>query len=113
MEQQTTPIAELVRWLRHFGARPGCYIQPVDVRNARSFLGGVSFGVQVLTGPFTREELDAVVVSRGWRPADGASPRREGVEAEMRERGMNDREIIAELAEIEAVTLERRAAGAA
>lgn len=108
MYQQSTLVAELICLLRHFGARPALYIQPVDVQNARSFLGGVGFCVQVVTRPFTRDEMDAVVVSRGWRVGSGSRP--EALESQMRERGMADAEIIAELAEIEAVTLERRLA---
>jgi hypothetical protein len=111
MQQQPSSISELIRLLRHFGARPALYIQPVDVQNAQSFLGGVSFCVQVLTGPRTYEEMDAVVTSRGWRVSPG--PRGEPLEPQMRERGMTDAQIIAELAEIEAVTLERRSEAAA
>ena len=40
MQQQPSSISELIRLLRHFGARPALYIQPVDVQNAQSFLGG-------------------------------------------------------------------------
>jgi len=114
MQQQTPPIPELIRWLRHFGNRPALYIRPVDVATAQSFLEGVNFCVQVLTGPFSRGELDAVVVSRGWRvSASPLPPPEESLERQMRQRGMRDAEIIAELAEIEAVTLERRAGTAA
>jgi hypothetical protein len=81
------------------------------VQNAQSFLGGVNFCVQVLTGPFTHEEMDDVVASRGWRVSRG--PRGEPLEPQMRERGMTDAQIIAELAEIEAIMLERRSEPAA
>ena len=111
MQQQPRSISELIRLLRHFGARPALYIQPVDVKNAQSFLGGVNFCIQVLTQPFTREELDSIVASRGWRVSSG--PQGEPLEPQMRERGMTDAQIIAELAEIEAVTMERRSEAAA
>jgi len=63
---------------------------------------------------FVDRELDAVVVSRGWRvSASPLPPPEESLEHQMRQRGMRDAEIIAELAEIEAVTLERRAGTAA
>ena len=61
-----------------------------------------------MTRPITCDEVDAVVVSRGWRV--GSGPRPQALEPQMRERGMTDAEVIAELAEIEAVTLERRSA---
>ena len=111
MQQRMTSIGELIRLLRHFGARPALYIQPVDVQNAQSFLGGVNFCVQVLRGPLTYEEMDAVVASRGWRVSPG--PRGEALAPQMRERGMTDAQIIAGLAEIEAITLERRSEAAA
>ena len=112
--QQATSIAELIRLLRHLGARPGLYICPVDVQNAQSFLGGVSFCVQVLTGPFSPEELGAAVVSRGWRVSSRpVAPPEQWLESQMRQRGMSDAEIIAELAEIDAITLQRRAGPAA
>ena len=114
MQHQTTSIDELIRLLRHFAARPGLYIQPVDVPNAQSFIGGVNFCVQVLTGPFNGEELDSAVVSRGWRVSARSIPLpEEGFEYQMRQRGMGDAEIIAELAEIEALALQRRAGPAA
>ena len=111
MQQQTTPLDELIRLVRQFGARPAMVIEPVDVQNARSFLAGVSCCAQVLTGPRSYEEIVAVITSRGWRVSPG--PRPEPIELQMRERGMTDAQIIAELAEIEAVTLERRSGAAA
>ena len=114
MQQQTTPLDELIRLVRQFGARPGTCLAPVDVQSAEHFLCGVLVCVQVFTGPFTQDELDAVIVSRGWRVSDRPlPPPEESLEHQMRQRGMSDREIIAELAEIQALTLERRLTSAA
>jgi hypothetical protein len=110
MQQPATSIEKLIRLVRQFGARPGmCLGNAVDVQNAESFLGGIIVCVQVFTGPFSIEELNAVIASRGWRVSDRPlPPPEESLEHQMRQRGMSDRQIIAELAEIQALTLERR-----
>ena len=114
-QQQSTAILELIRCLRHFGGRPGMCIRPVDVQNAQSFLGGVTIAAQVLAGvPYRMEDLKAVVAARGWRLSDRPiPPPEEELPHQMRQRGMSDAQIIAELAEIEAVMLERQLAASA
>jgi hypothetical protein len=107
MDPDKLPIDELIRWVRHFGVRPSLYIQPADVPNASNFLGGVRLAATALVGPLDREELDAIVTARGWHVAREGRP--VPIEQQMQEIGMTDREIIAELAELEAIILERQA----
>jgi hypothetical protein len=112
MQQLATSIEELIRMVRQFGARPKMFLGPlVDVQSGESFLGGVIVCFQVFAGPFSQDELHAVIVSRGWHVSDRPlSPPEESIEHQMRQRGMSDAQIIAELAEIQALTLERRLA---
>src|SRR4051812_34571960 len=100
MQQRATSIEELIRMVRQFGARPGMCLGLVDVHSAEAFLGGVIVCAQVFIGPFTQDEVHAVIASRGWRVSDHPlPPPEESLEHQMRQRGMSDRQIIAELAE--------------
>jgi hypothetical protein len=94
MQDQPANIVELVRVLRHFGARPALYIKPVNVQNAQSHLNGVDLCLQILVRPLRREDFDGAYADRGWE-------RGKDVEQQMRQRGMSD-------AEIHAIFIERQ-----
>jgi hypothetical protein len=93
-------IDKMIQILRSFQDRKKMYVQPLDVANVQSFLGGFVVGSFAADFELPHELAWTAQERRGWEQS-ALGPVRQ-----MRERGMSEEEIMDELIEIQILRLQ-------
>ncbi len=95
-------VDRILEILRSARERKPMYIQPVDLAAAENFLTGFKVGCFACGLEVPYEIRERVTIERGWK-WDAAPPTKE-----MRERGLNEEQIIDELFAIAIAEWEKR-----
>lgn len=92
-------VSGIVSYLEEVKKYPGLHIQPVTPETLMIYFYGLNKGITFAADRFdfnaSSNETRSLIISRGWK--GGSKP----LYSEMREKGMNDEEIIQELLSIE------------
>jgi len=95
MKHETSKGEKVLELLEVFRKRPAMYVYPVSVETVDSFLYGLSVGLNIGDGESAERFRRKAQVRRGWKWRN-TSPI-----PQMREKGLDDVTIIAELIAIE------------